>query len=618
MSNDEVLKRDENRVTVSAGVTNDADLDITALRMDPTSKELLTKTKITDSSGTTLDPSTEPKQDEVITLLSNKISTTSFNSRDAATLAASATFQGVGEDVSKYGRAGISIKSDNATDGVLTIETSHDNVTWSGPTRTWSNTSIAQPHMWNIVEKYFRIKYVNGTTEATNLAIQVQYSNNANILLGHQLNGSLQDETEAVITRSLFVGQTEAGDYLNVPVSSKGKLETNLPKTVFGEAMVAQLTPVFQGIFEYTVDNTELTTSTVENGGTVTQATGLAIVGTSTTTASTALLQSKRHARYRSGEGGMSRFTAIFTSPVSATEQLIGLADEVGSSASFKNGYMIGYMGTTFGFQRFQDDVVTTVAQSAWNDPLDGTGASGMTIDLTKGNVWQIQFQYLGFGAIVLSVEDDTTGEFVEVHRILYANLNTTPSVHNPNFHHTIWANNKGTTSDMVLKSASYAYFIEGKTKYQEIHQPQQVTGEKQKTTVTTETAIMTIRNKSTYASKTNFVDAIMESVGASIEASNANNLGNIRLVRNATLGGTPSWSDINTSDSVVDIDTSGTTVTGGKELFLVPLAGKNDREQINLIPYEIILAPGETITIAGSSAGSATLNASLLWKELF
>lgn len=129
----------------------------------------------------------------------NKIST--LNVRAAATLAASAVYQGTGEDVSKYGRAGIAIVSDNATDGVLTIETSHDNVTWGGPTRTWANTSIAAPHMWNIVEKYFRIKYTNGTTEATNLAIQVQYSVNADIMLGHQLNETLAEEVEAVVIR---------------------------------------------------------------------------------------------------------------------------------------------------------------------------------------------------------------------------------------------------------------------------------------------------------------------------------------------------------------------------------------------------------------------------------
>ena len=131
----------------------------------------------------------------------NKISTTAFNSRAAATLAAAATFQGVGEDVSRYGRVGVSIVSDNATDGVLTMEVSRDNVTWGGPTRTFYNTAIAAPHMWNIVEQYFRIKYVNGTTEAANLAIQVQYSSNANILLGHQLDEILPVEAEATLVR---------------------------------------------------------------------------------------------------------------------------------------------------------------------------------------------------------------------------------------------------------------------------------------------------------------------------------------------------------------------------------------------------------------------------------
>ena len=131
----------------------------------------------------------------------NKISTTSFNSRNAATLAAAATFQGVGEDVSKYGRVGIAIHSTNSTDGILTIEVSHDNVTFFGPSRDWADTSIAVPHMWNIVEKYFRIKYVNGTTEATALSIQVQYSNNADVVLGHELSEIIPAESEAQLVR---------------------------------------------------------------------------------------------------------------------------------------------------------------------------------------------------------------------------------------------------------------------------------------------------------------------------------------------------------------------------------------------------------------------------------
>lgn len=46
---DEVLKRDQNHITVAAGVTNDADLDIKMLRTTATSPyRLLTDTTITD------------------------------------------------------------------------------------------------------------------------------------------------------------------------------------------------------------------------------------------------------------------------------------------------------------------------------------------------------------------------------------------------------------------------------------------------------------------------------------------------------------------------------------------------------------------------------------------
>ena len=389
-------------------------------------------------------------------------------------------------------------------------------------------------------------------------------------------------------------------------------------KTAFGETLVGQLSPQFQGSFEYTVDNTDLNTNTTANGGTVTQASGMGIVTTSTTTASTALFQSKQHAKYKSGLGGVDRFTALFTTPVAATEQYIGIMDETGSSAAFENGYAIGYDGTTFGFHRFQNDTKITVTIADWDDPLDGSGASGMTIDQTKLNIYYIQYQYLGAGAIKILMEDQRTGKLITVHTVDYANIYTEPSVHNPNFHHTMWVDNGGTTSNLVLKSSSYGYFVEGKTSFVELHQPENASGSKQKTSVTTEVAIFTIRNRLTYASKTNFIDIVLLGAGTSIEAISANNLGTVRIVKNASLGGAPSYSNINTSDSIIEIDTAGTTVTGGKEVGAGLLAGKNDGLRISLIQNKIILNPGDTLTIAGSSANSATIRAQISWRELF
>ena len=394
--------------------------------------------------------------------------------------------------------------------------------------------------------------------------------------------------------------------------------KNKLPLTAFGDLRTAELSPIFQGSFEYTVDNTELTENSAVAPATVTQANGMAVVTTSTTAGKKASLKSKTHAKYMAGIGGLLRFTAIFTTPVAGTFQWAGIMDELGSTASFKNGFSIGYNGTSLCIARFQNDVLFQVNRDSWDDKLDGTGASGMTIDTTKLNVFEIRFQYLGGGAIQFFVEDDSTGNFVVFHKILYANLNTSPSVYNPNFHYFIFADNGATTNSIVVKSASYAYFIEGKSELSEIHQPQFSSGAKQKIAVTSEVAIFTLKVKTSYAGKTNFIPILIENIGASIEASSANNLGIIRLVRNATLGGVPFYSDINTTDSVVSIDTAGITVTGGKTLMSFQLAGKNDKINERLLDLKLILQDGDTITLTGSSANSATINGNILWKELF
>lgn len=400
-------------------------------------------------------------------------------------------------------------------------------------------------------------------------------------------------------------------------VDSQGN-ETPIPLTAFGDLRTAELAPQLQQSFEYTVGNTDLTTNTIANGGTVTQAEGMGVLTSSTTTASSAKLISKQHAKYRSGLGGLTRFTALFTPGVAATEQYIGIMDEEGSSAAFKNGYAIGFNGDVFSILRFQNDVLFDIAQSNWDDPLDGTGTSGIVFDPTKLNVFQINYQYLGAGAINFFIENPGTGMFILFHTIKYSNNNILPSTFNPNYHFTLWVDNKATTDNLILKTSSYAYFMEGSTSFIELHQPQNSTGIKSKASVTTEVAIFTIRNKTNFASKTNFIDIFLENITSSIEAAAANNLGSVRLVKNATLGGTPSYSDINTTNSVVEVDIAGTTVVGGTVMFPAPLAGKNDKLLEDLTNLKIILNPGETMTLAGLSANSATIEGSLLWKELF
>ena len=393
--------------------------------------------------------------------------------------------------------------------------------------------------------------------------------------------------------------------------------ENSLPFTAFGDLRTSDLSPVIQLSFEYTVDNSNLVTPVVTNTGTITQVNAMAQASTGTTTASIAKMICHQHARYRAGLGGVMRFTAMFTTGVANTSQWAGLLGAAGSSADFLNGFAIGYNGATFGIARFSNDALNFVALSACDDPLDGTGASGFTLDPTKLNVFFIQYQYLGAGAIRFYVENGD-GLMVLFHTIEYTNTATVPSIYNPNLHLAIYANNKTTTSNLTVSSASMAFFVEGKTNDIETQQYCTSGGRVTKNTVTTETALFTIRNRSTYAGKSNLISVIPQRLSIGVQAANPQNLAQYRVLLNATLGGTPAYANVSTNNSLIEIDTAGTTVTGGYGLFSGDLAGQNDKIIENISDYGIYLHPGDALTVSVISANSATFNGSIMVKELF
>lgn len=401
-------------------------------------------------------------------------------------------------------------------------------------------------------------------------------------------------------------------------------LETSR-QSAFGEQIIIQETPITQGTFEYTVDNTKITTNTTSGSGSVTQSNAMAVCATGLNAGSYGYLRTKQGLKYRSGFGAVDKFTTRFIVPSSDNVVLAGLADEIGSGASFKNGLMVGYNGnTTFGFHRFVNDSVVTVNQSSWDDPLDGTGRSGMTLNPLKLNVWKVQYQFLGAGSIQLYVEADATakkhlkGKLILVHQINYTNLNDNPHIFNPNMYHTLYCGNATTSQNFALYSASFMLAVQGKHNLQELQQPHQSSGLITKAGISSEVALFSVRNKSTYASKTNFIDSLIERAMVQTEANANSNLARVRLVKNGTLGGTPAWNDLNTSDSVLELDIAGTTVTGGQELTVLPLSGKNAQAFENLTDYDFVLNPNEWVSFAISSTNQVTVDGQLLFKDLF
>ena len=90
-----------------------------------------------------------------------------------------------------------------------------------------------------------------------------------------------------------------------------------------------------------------------------------------------------------------------------------------------------------------------------------------------------------------------------------------------------------------------------------------------------------------------------------------------VSFIRNATLGGTPVWTDIDTTNSVIEYDTNATTVTGGTVLFSFGLGnatGINQKFEI----LDLQIEPGDTLTAAVRipSGGTTRVSVGLNWFE--
>lgn len=259
----------------------------------------------------------------------------------------------------------------------------------------------------------------------------------------------------------------------------------------------------------------------------------------------------------------------------------------------------------------------TFVAQTAWNsdrflfstDPSNSP--SGVTLDPTMGNVYQIKYQWLGFGAIDFSIENPATGQFDLVHRIQYANANTSPSIDDPALPIVLEVKNDANTTNLTLKTASLGGFTAGKEENLGLLKGSLVSAV---AVAATEIPIISIRNKFDYQSQRNRVSLLLSLLSVSNDAKNIS----IKAKLNPTLTGN-AFNDVDTNTSVVSIDTAATAISGGEDIGLNLTLNKNESKDINLAELDFKLNPGDVLSFTGTSeAAGTTASLAVNWKELF
>ena len=190
----------------------------------------------------------------------------------------------------------------------------------------------------------------------------------------------------------------------------------------FGRLRVSQPYTLFDSQNRYAIDN-QFDTSTV-SGGSTTYLPNESSVRMDVTTASGAevVRQTFRSFPYQPGKGLLILATFVMNEAKTNLRQRVGYF-------GVQNGVFFQLNNTTKSFilrtyiGGSVDDTTRKVDQSAWNgDKLDGTGASGLTLDLTKPQILWMDFEWLGVGNVRCGFI--INGQYIVCHT--YQNANVT------------------------------------------------------------------------------------------------------------------------------------------------------------------------------------------------
>ena len=246
-----------------------------------------------------------------------------------------------------------------------------------------------------------------------NLAPQAyfpQYHNQLNNQLRLYLNTLASNQREIV---EFINGLT------NLNLLSKNNFDA------FGRLRVSQPFTLFDSQNRYAADpsfDTSLTGS-----GTSTFLTNESAVSLAVTTASgdKVIRQTKRDFPYQPGKSLALLTTFVMAAGKANLRQRVGYFDPNNGLFLQRNGTELSFIIRTYTGGSADD--TRKVVQSAWNgDPLDGSGASGITLDTTKAQILFADFEWLGVGSVRVGFVID--GQYITAHT--FDNANEVTSVY--------------------------------------------------------------------------------------------------------------------------------------------------------------------------------------------
>jgi hypothetical protein len=381
-------------------------------------------------------------------------------------------------------------------------------------------------------------------------------------------------------------------------IDSVGRTSFN---STFGDKIVAERITNIVVSFNYNISDEDVKTTLVDTG-TATAADSMLSASSGTGTTGAVNIESVDVVRYIPGRESFAYFTAMFPNGGVATS-----TQHIGLFAS-QDGFYLGYTNTNLivGYRR--DSVDTEVISTSWN----GSPRVLTEFDFAKLNIFRISYGWLGTAPVNFEIMT-ATGEWLLMHQFPFPGTLTTTIVLNPTLPICIDVTKTAGAEDIIVKSASWSAGTQGSATTK---QERTKTVSNSVTGITTEVLIINVRNQANFQGIENRVVARSFVLAITTDGPKPVTL---RVYKDLTIA-TPTWVDVDATNSVLQTDILGTPTYDLTKLEDVLTFGRIDSQVFIIDPKgAVLIRPGEDLTISAESSGAGSdVTLAIRYQELF
>ncbi|KAG5183106.1 hypothetical protein JKP88DRAFT_273081 [Tribonema minus] len=523
-------------------------------------------------------------------------------------LAGGEVYTGLWEDVSRYASVVVSAISNvaSATTGMqiqfgLTSAQSDVSRAYTLAAGAGTSVTLAVPGRW------VRVLYTNGPVAQASFALQLR-SSVAQVTTAVDGQTAVTDDTESQLTRNLNMGRLDIGTYVPVRMDEDRRMRVRTAADSSLAAFSAS-SPLVQASFQYGIDEREVAIAAAA-AGSVTAGEGRASVSSGAAEDSSASLTTTRYAATGVGRTARALVSVAFGAGTPGSTQICGVGTQ-------QEGLFVGYTGAVFGVAVRCGGQDTWISSTTFAvDRIDGTGPSGIVLDPTVGNVFQIAYDCTGYGSASFALcpsAASSVPEAVVMHRLSFGGAAGLPSPQLDSLPMMASCSNAANASAVVITVASMAAYSDGVS----LGRSGALQSAETSRTVAAGqfVPLLTLSPSSTFRSVTNFRSLALRSLHVAADGSRGNVI--VALFEGAELTGA-SFADVDAAASCAQADSSAAAVSGGTMRYCSAVASSGDR-YLDLADQDIRLSPGMSMTVAcklTSAAAASTVTACLVWCE--